>query len=187
MCRARGRSLHVDALVVPPGKHWLRVEQDRTTDVPSELAPVYENVSDDYSLRVAVAAHRPGVEIEPNDVQHDAQTMHVGDAIEARVGWKADVDVFCAAPGSPSARFVVTDRRTQPGAGVSSLSTRSFPAGATTSLPKDDAVGGGPGAQGGSATGSECIAVSLSPPAASACTHAADDDDAPYRVSLETR
>jgi serine/threonine-protein kinase len=175
MCRARGRSLHVDALAVPPGRRLLRVEQDRSTDVPGELAPVYENVSDHYSLRVALAARRAGLEIEPNDAQTAAQIVAVGGAIEARIGWRGDVDVFCAAPGSPPSRFVVRDRRV--GAHPSELAVKPL-----DSLPKETAVGGGP-----KSIASTCVSITLAKPSSTAGANAIADDDAPYRLTLESR
>jgi serine/threonine protein kinase len=109
-CRPMGRALHVDAFAMRPGRHYLRVSQDRTARDGEVRPPVYENVSDQYALRVALASHAPDLEIEPNDREADAQLIAVGASIAGHLDWAGDRDVFCASGNEGAARFVVTDR-----------------------------------------------------------------------------
>src|SRR5439155_598332 len=64
--------------------------------------------------RVAIAAPSTDLEIEPNDRNEQAQSMTRGTSVHARLGWRSDRDVFCAAKGTGTARFVVVDRARSP-------------------------------------------------------------------------
>jgi hypothetical protein len=112
---------------VTPGLHFLRVSQDREP-VNGEKPPVYENVSDTYSIRVAVAVPVPGEEAEPNDGLADGQDVMPGDLpIEAHIGWNGDRDTFCT---NAEGRFAIVDRAASPGS--PRLDVESFVAGAST-------------------------------------------------------
>jgi len=115
-CRPRGAPLQVTAFRVTPGKHWIRVSQDRSTIEGDGKPPIFENVSDTYALRVAVAPRTPALEIEPNDGLVDAQQLAIGDAVSASLGWKDDRDVFCAAGNKGTAHFTIVERSIKSGA-----------------------------------------------------------------------
>ncbi len=108
-CRPRGRRLDVSALRMQPGKHWLRVTQDRGALEQGAKPPVYENVSDTYSLRVALTMPSPDLEIEPNATVTSAQELTAGQSITAHIGFRDDRDTFCTSIEGAT-RFVVVDR-----------------------------------------------------------------------------
>ena len=152
-CRPRATSLHVTAFRVQPGRYWLRVAQDRSVLDEGSKAPTYENVSDMYSLRVAVASKTPDLEIEPNDSLGDAQAIGLGDAVSGAIGWRADRDFYCYAGDGP-ARFVVLDR-----SGATRIEVESFVDGSSKGRMMFDQAGtwkSGPLP----ANGRQCIAVS---------------------------
>ncbi len=109
-CRPRGVALHVAAFRVQPGRHWLRVSQDRSVLEEGGKPPVHENVSDAYSLRVAIASKTADLELEPNDGLATAQALAPGDVARATLGWRGDRDFFCATGADGEVRFVVVDR-----------------------------------------------------------------------------
>ncbi|GAC1355181.1 MAG: hypothetical protein NVSMB47_08630 [Polyangiales bacterium] len=207
-CRPRARALHVDAFAIAPGHHYLRVFQDRAAAAAGERTPVYENVSDTYSLRVALASRRPDLEIEPNDTVASAMSVPAGVSIGARLGWKGDEDVFCAAPGIGSARFVVSDHGgSGRGARLQVASIVDGARGPATTLggapangangangKAGDPAGGGPAAS-DTYTGAafplagahSCVSVRAmrANGAVEPTTTAADD--APYQVTLEAQ
>jgi serine/threonine-protein kinase len=113
-CEGRGRAIAIPALRVKPGRHAIKITQDRGILEDGAPPPVLENVSDTYALRVAIAAPLPDLEIEPNDSLDRAQLIAVGEAVHARITGREDRDVFCAATGSGEARFVVVDRAERP-------------------------------------------------------------------------
>jgi serine/threonine-protein kinase len=169
-CRPTGKALAIPSYRIAPGRHWLRVTQDRIA--PSgEKTPVFENVSDTYSLRVAVAVSAPGMELEPNDGIGDGQDLSPGDApIEARIGWRGDRDTFCA---GPEGRFVVLDRATKPSA--PRLEVETFTDGASNGKTVvDDPVNGWKSER--ASAGKHCIQITGKDGA---------DLDEPYRVKLE--
>ncbi|GAC1571124.1 MAG: hypothetical protein NVS3B20_02990 [Polyangiales bacterium] len=113
-CRKIGEKLHLNAVSVTSGRYNLKVSQDRTADVSGNAAdvlPVYENVSDTYVLRVALAANAQGLEVEPNNALDSAQSLPLDTTVTAQLSYRGDEDVFCARPSpSGSARFVIVDR-----------------------------------------------------------------------------
>jgi eukaryotic-like serine/threonine-protein kinase len=206
-CRPMGQSLRVAAFAMKPGRHYLRVSQDRAALAGAPRPPVYENVSDQYSLRVALASRTPDLEIEPNDTQASGQSVPLGASIAAHLGWAGDRDVFCASGNEGAARFVVTDRSMKshaPGA-TFEIEPLGAGAGAKTQLgpgstlpqqpggPGTAALGGGPNEN---ATftgpivllgkGPQCVAIKLAngKPAPS-LTPSAIVDDGAYVVTLE--
>jgi len=114
-CRPRGAQLQVTAFRVQPGKHWIRVSQDRSVVDDGGKLPVFENVSDTYALRVAVASRTADLEIEPNNGLAEAQRLAVGDAVSASLGWRDDRDVFCANGTEGSAHFTIVERSMKSG------------------------------------------------------------------------
>ncbi|MGZ3422092.1 MAG: serine/threonine protein kinase [Polyangiales bacterium] len=170
-CRPAGKALTIPSYRVDPGRHWLRITQDRAP-MNGEKTPVHENVSDTYALRIAVAVSTPGLELEPNDGIGNAQDLAVGDTpIEARIGWRGDRDTFCA--GSEG-RFVILDRATKQGA--PRLEVETFTGGASNgkSLIEDPTH---PWKSERFGTGKHCVQVSAA--------ESAVDLDEPYRVKLE--
>jgi len=96
-CAGRaGQDLHVGALRLEPGEYLLAVSQDMTRSQDGVAPPVHENVSEAYSVSVALATPGPQEEIEPNDARGSGQTVVVGGELTGRLSWTGDVDVFCA-------------------------------------------------------------------------------------------
>jgi serine/threonine-protein kinase len=92
-CRPRARALHVPALLVPAGLYAIQVSQDRERLEGGERPPVFENVSDAYSLRVTSVPNeqaRPGTEIEPDDTPATAQPVSPGVRVDGAIGWDGD-------------------------------------------------------------------------------------------------
>ncbi|HLV21051.1 MAG TPA: serine/threonine-protein kinase [Polyangiaceae bacterium] len=104
------KKLVVDSLAIDPGSYLIAVMQDNTHYDPSSNTPVHENVSDIYRLRLD-KAHQggAGLELEPNDSAEDANILHPGDELGARLSWVLDQDVFCTVPTSQGVRFVVEE------------------------------------------------------------------------------
>ena len=208
-CRNVGRPLHVSAFAMKPGRHYLRVSQDRTQREGEPKPPVYENVSDQYSLRIALASRTPDLEIEPNDREADAQPIAVGESIGGHLAWNGDRDVFCAKDAAGAARFVVTDRglRTHASGEMIEVEPLGKDAGAKVLLPPPHATlplpAGQPGAQalGGGPNetgtytggillldkGKPCIAVRLAggKPTPLAEAPGTSADDGAFLVTLE--
>ena len=199
-CRPRGRALHVAAFAVAAGRHYLRVEQDRSVDATGERPPVYENVSDLYSLRVALAARTAELEIEPNDTLAAPQPIAVGQSVNAQIAWNGDVDTYCLATpsGGPRARFVVMDHAMSraDGArlvveplvgGVAQPRVTVAPMGSTAPQPGDaSSVGPYLGAPFDAGGPTQCISVRLlRPEGAGAAPASASGADAPYQVMVE--
>jgi eukaryotic-like serine/threonine-protein kinase len=137
-CRPRGVGLHVSAFHVQPGRHWLRVLQDRSVLEDGGKPPVYENVSDMYSLRVAVASKTADLEVEPNDGLGNAQTLALGDGVQASLAWRGDRDFFCATGTEGEGRFVVVDRS---GSGIPRFDITTFVDGAQKTKAAPDTQG----------------------------------------------
>ena len=193
-CRARGRALHVEAFAVAPGKHFLRVSQDRSVLEGAERPPVYENVSDPYSLRVALASRTGELEVEPNDRVDQAQSLAPSTTVNGRLAWRDDRDAYCAGKGPGTARFVVVDRAHAPRGPAAQLSVEPSVGGVAgqsvvlgaSALPKTGGVGGGP-LNDGSYVGkpfslegpAQCLTVRL------ARGGDATGDETAYQVTLE--
>ena len=106
-CRGRGKPIQIPALRIGSGRHWLRITQDRSALEDGAHPPVYENVSDLYSVRVALATRVPGLEIEPNETIADAQLLEVSESVTGTIGFRDDRDVFCASGTEGEVRFTV--------------------------------------------------------------------------------
>jgi hypothetical protein len=57
-----------------------------------------ENVSDQYTVSLALTAHDPVAETELNDAVERAEQLRPGTPLHGRIGWNDDRDVYCAAP-----------------------------------------------------------------------------------------
>jgi serine/threonine-protein kinase len=105
-----GRDLLIPALRLDPGRYILAVMQDLDPYGAPSPPSVHENVSDAYTLSVEPADPDPTREIEPNDQVASANTIALGGAMAAALGWARDEDVFCVPAGAPGAiRWTVTD------------------------------------------------------------------------------
>ncbi len=106
---APGRPLHLPRLKLPPGKYLFAVMQDRDLYSGDVAPPVFENVSDEYELRVAAAPAAPDREHEPNDTTTSATLVSPGAEVMGRLAWMRDADVVCV-NGTTRVQFVVTDQ-----------------------------------------------------------------------------
>lgn len=89
------QDLAVTALRLEPGAYLLAVSQDTSRDEDGVAPPVHENVSEPYTVNVALTDPGPGEEIEPNDAVSSGQTVVVGSEVSGRLSWTADEDVYC--------------------------------------------------------------------------------------------
>ena len=73
-----------------PGDHYLLVRQywDEKDRVPTE------NITDSYILRVGWRAHTRGWEVEPNDSERQANSIHAGQTLRGYLDRHDDVDTF---------------------------------------------------------------------------------------------
>jgi eukaryotic-like serine/threonine-protein kinase len=111
---APGVRLDVPALKLSPGTWTLAVMQDREAYFEGPPPPVYENVSDDYRVRVAPVAAPPERELEPNDAQPLANPLPLGAAFRGSLPWSRDVDLLCAPAGAKRVRFAIEDSVERP-------------------------------------------------------------------------
>lgn len=112
---APGKPLSIEQLALPAGTYLLAVMQDRDAYTRAGAPPVYENVSDEYALRLAPRPLDATREVEPNDTPRNPTQVAVGSHVVGRLAFMRDVDVVCSsAPGK--LRFVVeeTDGVTRP-------------------------------------------------------------------------
>lgn len=99
----------IPQLVLRRGSYLIAVMQDRTEYRKGQLPPVYENVSDWYTLRLALAMPKAELEVEPNGQPSSAESLRVGASKKAMLSFARDEDVFCAAPGTGRVVFEVED------------------------------------------------------------------------------
>jgi serine/threonine protein kinase len=111
---APGVRLDVPALKLSPGTWTLAVMQDREAYFEGPPPPVYENVSDDYRVRVAPVEAPPERELEPNDAQPLANPLPLGVAFRGSLPWSRDVDLLCAPAGAKRVRFAIEDSVERP-------------------------------------------------------------------------
>jgi predicted Ser/Thr protein kinase len=109
-----GVRLQADALKLVPGEWVVAVMQDREAYFEGGVAPVHENVSDDYRLVMRPARAAPEQETEPNDAAPLGNSVAPGGVLRAALGWARDTDLVCAAAGAPRVRFVVEDAVERP-------------------------------------------------------------------------
>ncbi|HET9932833.1 MAG TPA: PPC domain-containing protein, partial [Polyangiaceae bacterium] len=105
---APGKDLRIEQLALPAGTYLLAVMQDRDAYTRAGAPPVYENVSDEYTLRLAPRELDPNREVEPNDTPRNPTQVAPGAAVTGKLAFMRDVDVVCStAPGK--LRFVVEE------------------------------------------------------------------------------
>jgi serine/threonine-protein kinase len=106
--------LDVNALKLGPGTWIVAVMQDRETYFESGPPPVYENVSDEYRLRLEPSTPTPERETEPNDAPPLGNVVTVGGTLHGRLAWARDVDLVCAPKSAARVRFSVEDSPDHP-------------------------------------------------------------------------
>jgi serine/threonine protein kinase len=106
--------LDVSALRLTPGAWIVAVMQDQDTYFESGPPPVYENVSDEYRLKLGPGTAAPEREIEPNDAPPLGNVVAAGATLRGALAWAKDVDLVCAAPGPKRVRFSVQDSPDRP-------------------------------------------------------------------------
>jgi hypothetical protein len=95
---------------VEPGRYLVAVMQDQDAYGAPSPPPVFENISDSYSLEMDRAELDPAKEIEPNDQVASASMLVPGGEISAAFAWARDEDVFCVRGDTRgSIRWTVTD------------------------------------------------------------------------------
>ena len=103
------QGLDIPALSLTPGVWLAAVMQDREAYFESGPPPVYENVSDDYRLRLEPSDAPKERELEPNDADPLGNRIAPGATLRGALGWARDVDLVCASGGAKRVRFVVED------------------------------------------------------------------------------
>lgn len=108
--------LDVSALRLTPGSWIVAVMQDQDAYFDSGPPPVYENVSDEYRLRLEPGTAAPEREVEPNDAAPLGNAIAPGATLRGALAWAKDVDLVCAKvrPGRERARFTVEDSPDRP-------------------------------------------------------------------------
>lgn len=91
------------------GSYLIAVMQDRTEYRKGQVPPVYENVSDWYTLKLALSTPKAELEVEPNGQPSSAEMLREGVSKKATLSFARDEDVFCATPGSGKVVFEVDD------------------------------------------------------------------------------
>jgi len=109
-----GRDLSIPTLRLEPGQYLVALMQDREAYGNEAPPPVYENVSDEYRLRLSKSEQPGGIELEPNDFERDANRVAPGASLRGRLSWMRDVDVVCAANGMGPVKFKVVDSPDRP-------------------------------------------------------------------------
>ncbi|HEY6881225.1 MAG TPA: serine/threonine-protein kinase, partial [Polyangiales bacterium] len=71
----------------------------RVREVAMAGQPPTENVSDEYTLELALTSELPGFERELNDAFELATPLVPGEKLRGYIGWHKDKDVYCAAAG----------------------------------------------------------------------------------------
>jgi len=106
--------LDIPALRLTQGLWLVAVMQDAETYLESGPPPVYENVSDEYRLKLEPAEANPERELEPNDAEPRGNVIAPGGALRGTLAWARDVDLVCAGPGPKRVRFVLEDAPEHP-------------------------------------------------------------------------
>ena len=111
---APGVRLDVPALKLVPGQWTLAVMQDREAYFEGAAPPVYENVSDEYRVKLVPARAVPERELEPNDAQPLGNVLPVAALFRGSLPWARDVDLLCAPATLKRARFTIEDSVERP-------------------------------------------------------------------------
>ncbi len=122
---AAGVGLDVSALRLTPGTWVVALMQDRDTYFEAGPPPVYENVSDEYRLRLEPATATPEREVEPNDAPQVSNTVALGATLRGALAWTGDVDFVCAPATAKRVRFSVEDSPDHPRSRYSVLQVTS--------------------------------------------------------------
>jgi len=101
--------LDVSALRLTPGSWIVAVMQDQDAYFDSGPPPVYENVSDEYRLKLAPGTAAPDREVEPNDAAPLGNVVPAGGTLRGALAWAKDVDLVCAKADAKRVRFSVED------------------------------------------------------------------------------
>jgi serine/threonine-protein kinase len=107
--------VEIPVLALSPGPYVLAVIQD-LDGYGDPRPPVYENVSDYYSVVLGPAAPVPELEVEPNDDAAHATPIAVGQTVRGTLGWVNDRDIFCPnLEANARFRFRIDDDGRDPG------------------------------------------------------------------------
>ncbi len=104
-----GTPLALSQLRLTAGAYLIAVMQDRTEYEEGRKPPVYENISDYYTLTFDLAHPNPSNEVEPNSHTNSAEELAVGDTRVATLSFARDEDTFCALPKTGKVRFSIVD------------------------------------------------------------------------------
>jgi hypothetical protein len=104
-----GQGLEIPALRLAAGGWLVAVMQDRDQYLETGPPPVYENVSDDYRLRLEPSQTPREREVEPNDAAPLGNVIAPGAVLRGALSWARDVDLVCAGPAKARVRFVLED------------------------------------------------------------------------------
>ena len=104
--------ISIPQLALRPGSYLVAVMQDRGEYRQGHKPPVYENVSDWYTLKIGAGNPDVALEVEPNGQPSSAEMLRVGASKKAALSFARDEDVFCAIPGAGSVVFEVEDEVT---------------------------------------------------------------------------
>jgi len=121
--------LSIPQLSLRPGSYLVAVMQDRTEYRQDQMPPVYENVSDWYTLKLSEGKRDAELEVEPNGQPSSAEMLRVGASKKATLSFARDEDVFCATPGAGNVVFEVEDGVTgaRPREGVLQVTPKGGP------------------------------------------------------------
>jgi len=106
--------LDIPALRLTPGLWLVAVMQDSETYLESGAPPVYENVSDEYRLKLAPAEEIRERELEPNDAEPHGNVVAPGGVLRGALAWARDIDLVCSGPSPKRVRFVLEDAPERP-------------------------------------------------------------------------
>jgi serine/threonine-protein kinase len=106
--------LDIPALRLTPGLWLVAVMQDSETYLESGAPPVYENVSDEYRLKLEPAEASRERELEPNDAEPGGNVVAPGSTLRGTLAWARDVDLVCAGPSAKRVRFGLEDAPERP-------------------------------------------------------------------------
>ncbi len=101
--------VNIPQLALRRGSYLIAVMQDRTEYRKGQVPPVYENVSDWYTLKLDLGSPNAELEVEPNGQPSSAEMLGVGASKKAALSFARDEDVFCAAAGTGKVVFEVDD------------------------------------------------------------------------------
>ncbi len=111
---APGVDLRIEQLSLRPGRYLIAIKQDlgRQEDEPGYI---YENVSDEYHLRLEKRDLDSTFEVEPNSDKRDSNVLVLSDTqmsakISGKLNFTRDEDTVCVT-GSGSGRLIVTDAK----------------------------------------------------------------------------